>query len=29
MVEDSLWLVVWVILGTQHLKTAPELINVE
>ena len=29
MVEDSLGLVVWVILGTQHLETALELINVE
>ena len=29
MVEDSLGLVVWVILGTQHPKPALELINVE
>ena len=29
MVEDSLWLIVWVILGTQHLETALELINVD
>ena len=29
MVEDSLWLVVWVILGTQHLETTLELINVD
>ena len=29
VVEDILGLVVWVILGTQHLETTLELINVE
>ena len=29
MVEDILGLVVWVILGTQHLETTLELINVQ
>ena len=28
MVEDILGLVVWVILGTQHLETTLELINI-
>ena len=29
MVEEILGLVVWVILGTQHLETTLELINVQ
>ena len=29
MVEDILELVVWIILGTQHLETTLELINVQ